>query len=133
MRDRHGPRAVSPQSTGRRSFATACCISFCARAAGGNSGGVEDAALARRCYLESLAANPMAPVTYVLLLLTYLPRSWQDRLAGWKHRLTGWLRFGSFRMVSWNGIPPASNPEPGTERVSISRHSVPFGVVSADR
>jgi glycosyltransferase involved in cell wall biosynthesis len=57
-----------------------------------------DCRLARRFYLESLRANPVAPYTYVLLLAGYLPMSCLDMiarckrfvlvlLAGWKRRL----------------------------------------------
>jgi glycosyltransferase involved in cell wall biosynthesis len=56
--------------------------------------GARDRQQARRCCLEALAANPLAPATYFLLLMTCLPESWQDRLAGWKHQLTGRLRSG---------------------------------------
>jgi len=77
--------------------------------------GARDAEQARRCYLEALAANPMAPVTYLLLLVTCLPESWQDRLAGWKHQLPGWLRIGSSGSVPWlTRNPSVPNPAQGT-------------------
>jgi len=61
-----------------------------------------DSRLARRFYLESLRANPVAPFTYVLLLAAYLPMPCLDMiarcrrfvlalLAGWKQRLTAFL------------------------------------------
>jgi len=63
---------------------------------------VRDARLARRFYLQSLRANPIAPFTYVLLLAAYLPMPCLDmmarckhfvavHLAGWKERLTALL------------------------------------------
>jgi glycosyltransferase involved in cell wall biosynthesis len=55
---------------------------------------VGDARMARRFYLESLGANPIAPFTYALLLVTYLPMSWLDLMARCKHLLTGVLRPG---------------------------------------
>jgi O-antigen biosynthesis protein len=42
---------------------------------------LRDSQLARRSYLESLEANPVAPLTYALLLTTYVPTSWLDRMA----------------------------------------------------
>jgi glycosyltransferase involved in cell wall biosynthesis len=50
--------------------------------------------LARRLYLESLEANPMAPLTYVLLLGACLPISWVDHMARYKCRVARWLGFG---------------------------------------
>jgi glycosyltransferase involved in cell wall biosynthesis len=52
---------------------------------------VGDSRMARRFYRESLGANPMAPFTYALLLGTYLPVSWLDRMARCKHLLIGIL------------------------------------------
>lgn len=46
--------------------------------------GARNLSQARRCYRESLAANPAAPLTYVLLLGACVPMSWMDRLAEWK-------------------------------------------------
>jgi hypothetical protein len=50
---------------------------------------------ARRFYKESLGANPMAPLTYVLLVAACLPLSWLDVIAGCKHRLTALLQHSS--------------------------------------
>jgi glycosyltransferase involved in cell wall biosynthesis len=55
---------------------------------------VGDSRTARRFYQAALDANPIAPFTYALLLVTYLPMSWLDRMARCKHLLTGVLRFG---------------------------------------
>jgi glycosyltransferase involved in cell wall biosynthesis len=46
--------------------------------------GARDNRQARRCYLESIAANPFAPLTYLLLLVTYLPIGWLNRVVLWK-------------------------------------------------
>jgi glycosyltransferase involved in cell wall biosynthesis len=46
--------------------------------------GARDNRRARRCYLESIAANPLAPITYLLLLVTYVPVGLLNRLMGWK-------------------------------------------------
>jgi hypothetical protein len=54
---------------------------------------VGDARAARRCYRESLAANPVAPFTYVLLLAACLPMAWLDYVARCKHLLTRARRF----------------------------------------
>lgn len=53
-----------------------------------------DRRLARRCYRESIAVRPVAPLTYVLLLVSYLPISWLDRVAHCRHLLSGLLGFG---------------------------------------
>jgi glycosyltransferase involved in cell wall biosynthesis len=45
-----------------------------------------DRLMARQRYLDALAAEPIAPLTYVMLALTWLPMSWLDKLAHWKHR-----------------------------------------------
>jgi hypothetical protein len=49
---------------------------------------VRDAREARRFYLESLRANALAPVTYILLLASYLPLSWLDCTAHSARRLS---------------------------------------------
>ena len=61
---------------------------------------VRDARQARRSYLESLRANPLAPWTYVLLLLSYQPMSWLDSAARCKHHVTGWMQSG------WSYVRP---------------------------
>ncbi len=53
--------------------------------------GARDPREARRCYLEAVSANPVAATAYVLLLLTWVPLPWLDRLAGVKHGLTSAL------------------------------------------
>jgi glycosyltransferase involved in cell wall biosynthesis len=53
---------------------------------------MRDSRLARRLYLESLAANPIAPLTYVLMLSAYLPMPCQDVMARCKQLLAGFLR-----------------------------------------
>ncbi|MEP7308727.1 MAG: glycosyltransferase family 2 protein [Acidobacteriota bacterium] len=53
-----------------------------------------NARLARRYYLESLGANPFAPVTYLLLLAAYLPISWFDQVARCKRLAARSLGFG---------------------------------------
>jgi glycosyltransferase involved in cell wall biosynthesis len=50
--------------------------------------------VARRFYLESLGANPVAPLTYVLLLAACLPISWLDQLARRKRLVARLLGFG---------------------------------------
>jgi len=44
-----------------------------------------DSRVARRLYLESLRANPIAPFTYVLLLAAYVPTPCLDMMARCKH------------------------------------------------
>jgi glycosyltransferase involved in cell wall biosynthesis len=53
---------------------------------------LRDARSARRFYLESLAANPIAPLTYVLLLLAYVPMPCLDIIAQCKHLLMRFQR-----------------------------------------
>jgi glycosyltransferase involved in cell wall biosynthesis len=52
---------------------------------------VRDSRHARRLYLESLEANRAAPITYALLLTTYLPMSWLDQLAHCKRLVAKFL------------------------------------------
>ena len=54
--------------------------------------GARDAVQARRCFVEAWHARPFAPLTGILLLLTYLPLSWLDGMAGLKHFLHRLLR-----------------------------------------
>jgi GT2 family glycosyltransferase len=54
-----------------------------------------DVVAARRLYLKAIAARPVAPAAYVLLLASCLPLSWLDALARCKHALTRWRRFGT--------------------------------------
>jgi glycosyltransferase involved in cell wall biosynthesis len=56
-----------------------------------------DAVQARRCYFEAAAAKPAAPMTYMLLAMTYMPMSWLDRTANWKHFTTRLLRLAGRR------------------------------------
>jgi hypothetical protein len=53
---------------------------------------VRDSRLARRLYLESLGANPVAPFTYVMLIATYLPMPWLDMMARCKRFAVGFMR-----------------------------------------
>ena len=53
---------------------------------------VRDSRGARRVYLESLRANPVAPLTYVLLLTTYVPKSYLDMMARCKQGVIRLLR-----------------------------------------
>jgi hypothetical protein len=48
--------------------------------------------LARRRYLDAVAAEPFAPLTWLLLMVSCLPMSWLDALAKWKHRATDLLQ-----------------------------------------
>ena len=63
-----------------------------------------DLRMARSLYVNSIRAQPVVPVTYVLLLAAYLPISWLDRLARCKHLLTG--LWGSGR-EKWFTIAPS--------------------------
>jgi hypothetical protein len=53
-----------------------------------------DSRRARRMYLESLKANPLAPTTYGLLITTFVPMSWLDQLAHYKRQLARFLKLG---------------------------------------
>ena len=55
---------------------------------------VRDSRVARRLYLESLEANPVAPLTYVLLLATYVPMPCLDMMARCKQFVVRLLRLG---------------------------------------
>jgi len=50
--------------------------------------------LARGLYLESLRANPVAPLTYILLLSTYMPVSYVEMMARCKRFVIRLLRLG---------------------------------------
>jgi glycosyltransferase involved in cell wall biosynthesis len=54
---------------------------------------VRDSRAARRLYLESLRANPVAPFTYVMLIATYLPTRWVEVMARCTRVAVGFLRF----------------------------------------
>ncbi len=63
---------------------------------------VRDITAARRFYRESIEANHFAPLTYVLLLSTYVPMRWLDALARCKQVL--------FAVFHWSpGGYPARN------------------------
>jgi glycosyltransferase involved in cell wall biosynthesis len=47
---------------------------------------------ARRCYLEAVAARPLSPGNYLLVLGTLVPQSWLDVLSRSKQRLTAVAR-----------------------------------------
>jgi glycosyltransferase involved in cell wall biosynthesis len=53
---------------------------------------VRDSRVARRFYLESLGAKQLAPLTYVLLLTTYVPMSYLDMMAWCKQFVIRLLR-----------------------------------------
>jgi glycosyltransferase involved in cell wall biosynthesis len=55
---------------------------------------VRDSRVARRLYLEALGANPVAPLTYVLLLSTYVPMPCLDMMARCKQSVMRFLRLG---------------------------------------
>ena len=74
---------------------------------------VRDARMARRFYVESLRAKPLAPWTYVLLLVSYQPMSWLDFAARCKHQVTRRLRFGSYSVrpdAAVSPVPDISGP-----------------------
>jgi len=79
---------------------------------------VRDARLARRFYLESLRASPLAPFTYLLLLSACVPISWFDRVARCKRLAARALGFGpeayltdnTYRVPSTAGLQ-GSTPE----------------------
>ena len=70
---------------------------------------------ARRLYLRSIAAKPMASLAYVLLAATFLPVLWLDRLARCKHAVTRWLsgesepRFADTKSRSATALRGSSN------------------------
>lgn len=53
---------------------------------------LRDARIARQHYIESLAARPLAPLTYAMLLLAYVPMPVLDAVAGWKRRVSALRR-----------------------------------------
>jgi glycosyltransferase involved in cell wall biosynthesis len=55
---------------------------------------LRDARGARRSYLDSLAANPIAPLTYALLMSAFLPASWFDQIARCKQLAARLLGLG---------------------------------------
>jgi hypothetical protein len=72
---------------------------------------------ARRSYRESLAANPRAPLTYVLLALAFLPPSWLNQASRLKYRLSSLRRVEPaawFRRKGQPSIPNAPH-RTGTE------------------
>jgi hypothetical protein len=69
---------------------------------------VRDPRLARRFYLESLGANPVAPFTYVLLMATYVPMPWLDRMARCKQSTARFLRLGPETYLAENSYRVAS-------------------------
>ena len=70
-----------------------------------------DRLMARSLYMSSLRAQPVVPFTYILLLTTYLPMSWLNRLARCKHLLTGLLGFDRETWFPNTGShsPPTAN------------------------
>jgi glycosyltransferase involved in cell wall biosynthesis len=67
-----------------------------------------DSRLARRFYLASLRANPVAPLTYGLLLSACLPISWFDHVARCKRRAARFLGFGPEAWMVENPSHPTS-------------------------
>jgi glycosyltransferase involved in cell wall biosynthesis len=57
-----------------------------------------DCRMARSAYISSIRAQPVAPFTYILLLLACLPLSWLHVLARGKHQLAE--LFGSLREIA---------------------------------
>jgi O-antigen biosynthesis protein len=74
---------------------------------------VRDPGLARRRYLDSLAAKPTAPLTYLLLFMACLPMSWLDTMARSKHAVTAFLHAGYTTIVHRSGSSRVSNPSHG--------------------
>lgn len=68
--------------------------------------------LARRFYLESLGANPVAPLTYALLLAACLPISWFDHIARRKRLAARWLGFGPEAWFAEDSHRPTSTTGP---------------------
>jgi glycosyltransferase involved in cell wall biosynthesis len=71
---------------------------------------VRDARLARRFYLESIRAKPLAPWTYVLLLVSYQPMTWLDFAARCKHQITRWRNGMAARRLAASRDPFAADP-----------------------
>jgi hypothetical protein len=69
---------------------------------------IRDSRLARRFYLESLGANPVAPFTYILLLSACLPISWFDYMARCKRLAARFLGFGPGAWFAENSDRPTS-------------------------
>jgi hypothetical protein len=61
--------------------------------------GARDPRAARRCAIEAVRFQPLAPLSHALLLATVVPMAWLDHLARWKHRLTA-LRSGGRSSVA---------------------------------
>ncbi len=76
---------------------------------------VRDSRLARRFYLDSLRANPVAPFTYVLLLSACLPVSWFDHVASWKRLMARFLGFGPETWFAENSYRPNVDGEAPSE------------------
>jgi O-antigen biosynthesis protein len=69
-----------------------------------------DPRLARRRYVESLRAKPIAPLTLLLLFSACMPLSWLDALALWKHRVSALLQ-STYSAVA-HGSRSSSAPVP---------------------
>jgi len=67
-----------------------------------------DYRLARHFYLESLAANRVAPFTYMLLLSTYVPIMWLDQMARSKRFVARLLGFGPEAYFAEDSSHPTS-------------------------
>ncbi|MEO8256955.1 MAG: glycosyltransferase family 2 protein [Acidobacteriota bacterium] len=66
-----------------------------------------DLSRARRFYLESLRANPVAPFTYALLFSAYLPAAWFEQAARCKRRVARLLGFGPETWFAEDSFRPA--------------------------
>jgi hypothetical protein len=71
--------------------------------------------LARRCYREAIATRPSALAPYLMLLATYVPMSWLERMARAK-RSTSNLVAMAWAGGSGNAAGAASSPAPGDDR-----------------
>jgi glycosyltransferase involved in cell wall biosynthesis len=74
-----------------------------------------DPVSARRCYLESLAVKPIAPLTVALLLTASLPLSWLDTAAHWKHGIVAFLQSAYIRVAPGERSLQAPVPDKGAE------------------
>ena len=66
---------------------------------------VRDSHLARRLYIESLRANPIAPYTYVLLAAACLPMGWVDVMAAFRQRIAGVVGRGRAAITRHSNSP----------------------------
>jgi hypothetical protein len=85
-----------------------------------------DTRLARQFYWESLAANPIAPVTYALLFLAYVPMPLLDIMArciprDHEYGVARFVRFGrTFARETRRFTPATAEFQSGRAKDSIS-------------